>query len=112
MREALVNRFTNEGFFRVYEAPDGEIGLKMALEKLPDIIVLDLLMPKMNGLEMLKKLRGDAWGKKAPVIILTALEEDDEINKVISKHEPSFYLVKTNVTPSDVVAKVAEVIGA
>ena len=77
--EPLVDKFTREGF-EISVAHDGEEGLKSALEKHPDLIILDIVMPKMDGMTMLKKLReDDTWGRHARVILLTNLSVDDEM---------------------------------
>ena len=108
-RKALVDKFTREGF-RVLKARDGEEGLAVAFKEQPSLILLDIVMPKMDGMTMLKKLRQEnAWGKNVPVIILTNLNADNEkMNKEITDSEPSYYLVKSNWTISDVVEKVRE----
>ena len=62
-QEALVNKFNIEGFDTL-TAENGEEGLSIALEKHPDLILLDLQMPKMDGIEMAKKLRQDEWEKR------------------------------------------------
>ena len=54
-------------------APDGEEGLKTALEIHPDLVLLDIRMPKMDGMTVMRHLRADEWGKTAPIIILTTL---------------------------------------
>lgn len=99
--------------FEVRTARDGEEGLSRALEEKPDIILLDIRMPKMNGLVMMQKVResGD-WGKKVPIILLTNLSPDDEsvINDVVL-YEPAYYLVKVDFLPADVVNKVKEILG-
>ena len=64
MLKALVEKFSSEGF-EVVQAIDGEEGLKKALCEKPDIILLDILLPKMDGMAVLKKLREDTWGKHA-----------------------------------------------
>ena len=108
-RKALVDKFTREGF-RVFKAKDGAEGLEVAFKERPHLILLDLVMPKMDGMTMFKKLRQEnAWGKSAPVIILTHLSADDEkMNKEITENEPSYYLVKSDWTINDVVEKVRE----
>lgn len=111
MRDALVNLFQIAKFKKVYEADDGRTGLANALQHHPDIIILDLMLPKMNGLDVMRQLRKDSWGKSVPIIILTVLEESDEINQSITENEPSYYLIKTNVTIDDVLVKVKEVLG-
>ena len=73
LRKALVEKFQREGF-ETFLAFDGVEGLDQAERIQPDLILLDIIMPKMDGMTMLKKLResGD-WGKQVPVIILTNL---------------------------------------
>jgi DNA-binding response OmpR family regulator len=109
LRNALRDKFTAEGF-KVIEARDGEEGLSTALSLRPDLILLDIIMPKMDGITMMKKLRAhNEWGKSVPIILLTNLSADDEkINWAIAKDEPAYYLVKSNWTISDLVGKVKE----
>ena len=108
-RKALVDKFTRESF-QVLEARDGEEGLRVALKEQPNIILLDIIMPKMDGMTMMKKLRQEnEWGKSVPVILLTNLSsDDDKIMKGITADEPAYYLVKSNWTINDVVEKVKE----
>ena len=112
LRMSLQDTFSAEGF-EVFAASNGEEGLKLALEKSPDIILLDLLMPKMDGMTMLRKIRSEnAWGKNVPVIILTNLTADDEKRmKDITELEPTYYLEKVNWHMKDVVEKVKERLG-
>jgi len=109
LREALVYKFTKEGF-RVFQAGDGEEGLALALKEKPDIILLDILMPKMNGMMVLNKLRSEnVWGKNVPVILLTNSSPDEEnISEGITKDEPAYYLIKSDSSIDDVVDKVNE----
>jgi len=108
-RSAIMDKLMREGF-NVYEAADGEQGLAIALQYFPDLILLDIIMPKMDGLTLLQKLResGD-WGKNVPVILLTNLGSDEKtIVKSVERDLPAYYLVKANWRLSDVVAKVRE----
>ncbi len=109
MLHALTDKLTREGF-AVIQAKDGEKGLKMALRNLPALILLDVVMPKMDGLTMMKKLRAEnVWGKSVPIILLTNLSPDkEEINQLVAEGEPVYYLVKTNWSLSDVIEKVKE----
>lgn len=91
-------------------AKDGEDGLNQALANHPDLILLDILMPKMNGLATLKKLREDDWGKTVPVILLTNLDPDDKAIDAVSEYDPSYYLIKSDNTPQDVLNKINEVL--
>ena len=107
--KSLVDEFTDEGF-RVLQAQNGEVGLALALREHPDIILLERVMPVMDGMTMLKKLREkNAWGRSVPVILLTNLSPDDEQRmKDITTTEPAYYLVKSRWTLRDVVEKVRE----
>ena len=109
MLRALIDKLRLEGF-AVREAKEGRAGLKMALEEKPDLILLDILMPIMDGLTMLKELRGaNTYGKTVPVILLTNLSADkEEIMRTVAETEPSYYLVKPNLTLSQIMAKVKE----
>ena len=97
----LADKFRREGFLAI-TAEDGTEGLKAALKHKPDLIILDLIMPSMDGLQMLKKLRENKWGQNVEVLILSNLS-DAEIND--DKVE---YLVKSNWGLDDVVKKVKE----
>ncbi len=102
----LSEKFKNEGF-GVLEAKNGQEGLKIALAEHPDMILLDIIMPVMDGMTMLKKLREDAWGKDAKVIILTNLSDNATVAEAGS-FESHEYLVKSDWKIDDVVAKVKE----
>ncbi len=105
---ALRDKFSREGFATL-EAKDGKQGLEIALREHPDLILLDIVMPVMDGMTMMKKLRqADAWGKNVPIILLTNLSDDDKINKGLTEDEPAYYLVKSDWTINDVVEKVKE----
>ncbi len=98
--------------FDVVTASDGVEGLRQAETHHPDLILLDIVMPKMDGVSMMKKLRSENdWGKNVPIIILTNLSADDEILKSVTVSEPAYYLIKTNWTITDVIIKVKERLG-
>ncbi len=93
--------------FKVLTAKDGEEGLEVALNEKPDLILLDLLMPRMDGITMLKRLR-DAdgeWGQKVKVIILTNLEDQDKLAAAVENRVYD-YMIKSNWNISDVLKKV------
>ena len=106
---ALVDKLEREGF-TVLQGKNGEEGLSVALAQHPDIILLDILMPIMDGTTMMSKIREtDAWGKKVPIILLTNLSTAEiKMVKAVIESEPAFYLVKTNWSMSDVMEKVRE----
>ena len=106
MFTALKDNLSAAGFEHLLGARDGEEGLGVALKEKPDLILLDILMPKMDGMTMLDKLCKDGSCKDTKVVLLTNLEADESIMKGIISHEPSFYIVKTNFTVQDVVQKV------
>ncbi len=110
VRMALVEKLQHEGM-KALEAKDGEEGLVIALQEKPDLILLDIIMPRMSGMTMLDELRksGD-WGKAVPVIILTNLNPDDKIMREVVETEPVFYLVKADWKIEDVISKVKEVL--
>jgi DNA-binding response OmpR family regulator len=109
LREALRDKLTVEGFLPI-EAKNGEEGLEIALREHPDLILLDVIMPKMGGLAMLDKLREDAWGKDAKVILLTNLVDNNQVARAV-KQGSYDYLVKSDWKMKDVVAKIRERLG-
>lgn len=109
MLKALTDKFSHEGF-NVIEARNGEESLNSALKNHPTLILLDLIMPKMDGLVVLKKLREDEWGKTVPIIILTNLNMDNKIIKEVVAFEPSFYLMKSEVKLEEIILKVREIL--
>jgi len=102
--EILKDKFEMEGF-GVLIAENGAIGLEVALKELPDIILLDIAMPVMDGLEMLRLLRDDEKGKNLKVIILTNY---GDMEKFVQAKELGVvdYLVKADWSMKDIVEKV------
>ena len=91
--------------YEVTFATNGEDGLKLAQKDHPDLLLLDLLMPKMDGFSVLKALKEDPKTKNAPVILLTNLGQEEDIAR--GKEMGSVgYLVKANITPAEVVEQV------
>lgn len=103
--EALSTKLEGVGF-SILQAKDGVLGLSVALKNHPDIIILDILLPAMDGLTMLDNLRKDAWGKNAKVIILTNLSINDERLSKVILDQPSYYLVKSDNTLEGILEKV------
>lgn len=110
MYTPLTEAFIGMGYLTLL-AKDGEEGLGIALKKHPDIILLDILMPKIDGMTLIKDLREDAWGKTVPVIILTNVTPDSNstINAVVDT-QPAYYLVKSDMTLDGITEKVKEVL--
>lgn len=97
-------KFEAEGY-TVETADNGKLGLELAEKMNPDIILLDLMMPEMNGDEMLAKLRKTDWGKDIKVVILTNVGEQ-EIPENVKKLDVSAVIVKADMTPRQVAEKV------
>jgi DNA-binding response OmpR family regulator len=106
--EMLANmyevKFKNEGY-DLTKAMDGSMGLELAKSTTPDFILLDIIMPKMDGFSVLKTLKEDAVTKNIPVMLLTNLGQDEDVQRGKQLGAVG-YLVKANITPSEVVASV------
>jgi CheY-like chemotaxis protein len=107
---AVVRDALEKEQFVVSEAENGKIGLEMALRDHPDIIMLDLMMPVMGGIEALSLLRKDAWGGTVPVIILTGTK-DEKINEELKKDTHLDFLLKENWMMDEVVIHVKKGLG-
>jgi DNA-binding response OmpR family regulator len=103
--------FEKEGY-DVSVATDGEQGVKVALNILPDVILLDILLPKANGMTVMNQIRATDWGKKEPIIILTNVDPDDALLQNVVHQQPTYYLLKANTTPGEVLEKVKQVLQA
>lgn len=101
-------KFTKNNF-EVIMANDGPTGARLAKEELPDIILLDVMLPLMNGFEVLKKIRKNKDTKNIPVIILTNFGEMDNVTEGFLKGATEF-MVKVEHTPEEVVETVEEII--
>ncbi len=103
-------KFESEGY-EVETAGNGKLGLELAEKMKPDIILLDLMMPEMNGDEMLLKLRKTSWGKNIKVIILTNMGEQEAPESI--KHlNVRRFIVKAEMTPRQVAEMVKNELGA
>ncbi len=97
--------------YDVLDAEDGEKGFQMVLKHRPSIVLLDLLLPKMNGLEVLKKIRATDELKKIPVIIFSVLGEEREVGMGLSMGAND-YLIKGNSNPKEILDKVQDILSA
>lgn len=96
--------------FEVVSARDGEEGVKMALKEKPDIILMDVLMPKLDGFEALKRVKGDPETKAIPVIMLTNLGQKEDVEKGLQEGAAD-YLIKAHFVPAEAVEKIKAVLG-
>lgn len=101
-------KFEIEGF-KVFVAGDGEQGLKIASTKAPEIILLDVLLPKLDGFAVLEQLKKDSATKDIPVILLTNLGQKEDVQKGL-KMGAVDYLIKAHFKPSETVDKVKKVL--
>lgn len=108
LSEMYKIKFEKEGFVFL-RAVEGADGLALANKEKPDIILLDVIMPKMDGFAVLKKLKSDPNTKKIKVILLTNLGQDEDINKG-KEMGADDYLVKANFTPTQVLDRVRKVL--
>lgn len=96
--------------FEVISANNGEDGLNLAFKEHPDIMLLDVMMPKMDGITTMARIREDDWGRNVPIIILSNLETSDKILKGIVESQPAYYLLKEKNTPEGVFEKVKQIL--
>lgn len=93
-------KFEADGY-TVETAENGKVGLELIKDLKPDIVLLDLMMPEMDGEEMLSRLRSESWGKDIKVIILTNMGES-EAPKTIKEMGVEAFILKANMTPRQV----------
>lgn len=94
----------SEGF-EVISALDGETGLNLAKKENPDLVLLDLILPKIHGLDVLKEMKQNENIKNIPVIVLTNVESIEEIDKALELGATT-YLVKNDYSLEDVISKI------
>lgn len=95
--------------YEVISATDGTRGLKMALNNHPDLIILDLKLPELNGFQVLEKIKKDSQTKKIPVIVLTNLSQKQDINHCLNLGADD-YLIKAHFVPGEVIERVKKVL--
>lgn len=109
LRELLVRKLEAAGF-KVSTAVDGQTAFDKAKEGMPDIALLDLVLPGVDGFDILKQIKGDEATKNIPVIILSNLGQKEEVDQGM-KLGASDYLVKAHFTPDEIIAKIRGVLG-
>ena len=107
IQKAIGDILEPEGY-KIINALNGEIGLRLAKTEKPDLILLDLILPKVHGFDVLKKLKEDPETKKIPVIVLTNLEEVKNVEKAI-KLGATTYFIKTSYTLEEVTDKIKKI---
>lgn len=101
-----TTRLTADGH-TVLSADNGETGLKLAQTETPDLIVLDIMMPKMDGFGVLSVLRSQESMKKIPILVYSNLAQEDEIIKAKQMGATEF-IVKANLTPTEMIGKIKQ----
>lgn len=104
LQKSMGDMLRKEGY-KVLSALDGEVGLRLATTELPDLILLDLILPKKDGFEVFESLKQSETTAEIPVIVLTNLEQMEDVEKALELGAKT-YLVKANYTLEEVVAKI------
>lgn len=106
LQQTLGELLKEEGF-NLLQAYDGEEGLKMAKENKADLILLDIILPKKQGLDILEEIKKDSKIAKVPVIVFTNLEDTKDISRAMELGADA-YIVKANYTLDDTIKKIKE----
>ena len=105
--QKTFREFLSQKGYTLISAMDGEEGLELANTRKPDLILLDLILPKIHGFDVLKKLKDDEKTKNIPIIVLTSLEGVGDVDKVVELGATT-YLIKSQYTLEEVLKKVEE----
>jgi len=106
LRELMVRKLSQENF-EIIEAVDGEEGIKKIKDTIPDIVLLDLILPGIDGFEVLAKIKEDATTNSIPVIILSNLGQREDVERGMKLGAIDF-LVKAHFTPNEIIDKIKE----
>ena len=104
LRELIVQKLIREGY-EVKEATDGEQGIKKIKEEKPDLVLLDLILPGIDGFEVLSKMKEDSGVSSIPVIVLSNLGQKEDVEKGLSLGAVD-YLIKAHFTPGEIIEKI------
>ena len=104
LQKTFGDTLSREGY-EMISALDGETGLRLAKSKKPDLILLDLILPKIHGFDVLKELKNDAGTKDIPIIVFTNLESMEDVDKAIELGAKA-YLVKAEYNLEEVLEKI------
>lgn len=104
LRQLIVQKILQEGY-NILEAVDGEEGLKKIKEEKPDLILLDLILPGIDGFEVLSQMRKEDFLSQIPVIILSNLGQKEDVERGLNLGAID-YLIKAHFTPGEIIEKV------
>ena len=108
LRELITRKLVNEGY-QTIEAVDGEEGVRTAKAEKPDLILLDLILPGIDGFEALARIRKDQETTNLPVIILSNLGQKEDIERGL-RLGATDYLIKAHFSPGEIIEKVASIL--
>jgi len=108
LRELITRKLSDDGFVTV-EARDGEEGIKKVKEEKPDLVLLDLILPSIDGFEVLSQIKKDENLKSIPIIILSNLGQKEEVEKGL-KMGAVDYLIKAHFTPGEIIEKIKSIL--
>ncbi len=108
LREMISRKLDKEGY-EVSQAIDGEMGETKAKEEKPDMILLDLILPGIDGFEVLERIKNDPEVKDIPVVILSNLGQKSEVERGLNLGAKDF-LIKAHFTPGEIIKKIREII--
>ncbi len=109
LRELITQKLSKEGY-DISEAVDGEKGIETIKDEKPDLILLDLILPGIDGFEVLARIKSDPGISEIPVIILSNLGQKDDIERGL-KMGAKDYLIKAHFTPEEIIKKINTVLG-
>ncbi len=110
LRELLVRKLESAGF-KISTAVDGQEAFRKTKDEMPDIVLLDLVLPGIEGFDILEQIRKDEKTKDIPVIILSNLGQKEEVDKGMQLGA-SDYLIKAHFTPDQIIKKVRDILGS
>ncbi|MFC1640488.1 response regulator transcription factor [Patescibacteria group bacterium] len=96
--------------YEVVAAEDGEKAIEMLQSEKPELVLLDIVMPKKSGFDVLEFMKGEPTLEKIPVILLTNLSQKDDVDRGLDLGADD-YLIKAHFTPSEVVSKIEKLLG-
>ena len=108
LRELMAQKLIKEGF-KISEAVDGEEGLKKIKEEKPGLVLLDLILPGIDGFEVLSRMKEDPEVSQTPVIILSNLGQREDVERGL-KLGATDYLIKAHFTPGEIIEKIKNII--
>ena len=109
LRKVIVRKLTTEGY-EVVEAIDGERGIEATREEKPDLVILDLVLPEIDGFEVLATLKKDKDVFKIPVVVLSNLGDKENMERAL-KMGAADYLIKSSLEPSEILERINKIFG-